>query len=64
MTYIQVRRFVSKTYFSTVSTHFYSLAPTWNKCVYALSVPYFVLRFVSSSKRWTQVSSAVTIRDK
>jgi hypothetical protein len=28
MTYIQVRRFVSKTYFSTVSTHFYSLAPT------------------------------------
>jgi hypothetical protein len=43
MTHIQVRRFVTEPYFSTVSIHFYRLAPTRNKCVYALSVPFLVL---------------------
>jgi hypothetical protein len=42
--HIQVRSFVSKPYFShKVSVHFYSLAPTRNKCVYAQSVVFLVL---------------------
>jgi hypothetical protein len=32
-----------QTLFFSVSFHFYSLAPTRNKCVYALSVPFLVL---------------------
>jgi hypothetical protein len=41
---------VSKPYFSTVSDHFYSLAPKRNKCVYALSVPFLVLLLLSPIK--------------
>jgi hypothetical protein len=36
-------------FFHTVSFHFYSLAPTRNKCVYALSVPSLVLLVCVSS---------------
>jgi hypothetical protein len=52
-------------FFHKVSVHFYSLASMKNKCVCTLWAPFLVLLlFVYGSKRWTQVSSAVTIRDK
>jgi hypothetical protein len=53
-------------FFQNVSVHFYSLAPTWNKCTYALPVPFLALVLsVFGSKWWThQVLSAVTIWDR
>jgi hypothetical protein len=63
VTHIQVRSFSPNFLSHKASVHFYSLEPTRNKGVYALSLQLLVvLLFVSGSKWWTQVSSAVTIR--